>query len=93
MSGIDRLRTCWAEYFEQLYITEPLCSQLSTTGLQIVDADSPIGKTLSSHDKLREAVARLRGEMAVDLCNTSSEPLKAGGVTLICDLNEVLTAI
>lgn len=49
---MDRQRACWAEYFEQLMMRDPLNDQLRTSGLQFVDDDTPIDRTLPSLDEV-----------------------------------------
>ncbi|KAG0723224.1 putative protein in type-1 retrotransposable element R1DM [Chionoecetes opilio] len=83
----------WAEYFGQLFTVDPPTEQLHTTGLQAVDADPPIDETAPSLDKVREAVAKLKGGKAAGVCNISAELLKAGGEAMIRGLHAVLTAV
>ena len=83
----------WAEYFEQMFTVDPPSRQLQTAGLQILDADPPIGKIAPSIDDVKKAVTKLRGRKAADIYNISVELLKAGGEAMISGLLAVLTAI
>ena len=93
VSDMDGQRARWAEYFEQLYMVDPPSRQLTTTGLETLEADPPIDETPPSLDEVREAVARLRGGKAPGVCNISAELLKAGGEAMIHGLHAVLTAV
>ncbi|KAG0716601.1 LINE-1 reverse transcriptase [Chionoecetes opilio] len=93
VSDMDGQMARWAEYFGQLFTVDPPTEQLHTTGLQAVDADPPIDETAPSLDEVREAVAKLKGGKAADVCNISAELLKAGGEAMIRGLHAVLTAV
>ncbi|KAG0718623.1 Transient receptor potential channel pyrexia [Chionoecetes opilio] len=93
VSDMDGQMVRWAEYFEQLFTVDPPTEQLHTTGLQAVDADTPIDETAPSLDEVREAVAKLRGGKAAGICNISAELLKHGGEAMIRGLHAVLTVV
>ncbi|KAG0717717.1 Craniofacial development protein 2 [Chionoecetes opilio] len=79
VSDMDGQMARWAEYFGQLVTVDPPTEQLHTTGLQAVDADSPIDETAPSLDEVREAVAKLRGGKAAGVCNISAELSQSWG--------------
>ena len=83
----------WAEYFEQLFKVNPPSGRFQTTGLQVTDADPSVNEAAPSIDEVKEAVAKLRGRNAADICNISAELLKAGGEAMIHGLHAVLNAV
>ena len=70
---------CWAEYFQQLFMMDPPNRQLQTAKSQTVDAESPINKTLSTIDDVKETVVKLEDGKAAGTCNIGAELVKAGG--------------
>ena len=58
-----------------------------------LDADPPIDETAPSIGDVKEAVAKLRGGKAADICKISAELLKAGVEAMIRGLHAVLTAV
>ena len=57
-----------------------------------MDADPPINEVAPSIDKVKEAVAKLKGGKAAGICNISAELTKAGGEAMIHGLLAFLTA-
>ena len=93
MSDADGYMARWAEYFEQLLKVNPPSGRLQTTELQVMDADPPINETAPSIGEVKEAVAKLTDGKAADICNISTELLKAGDKVMIRGLHAVLTAV
>ena len=93
VSAVDEVRSCWAEYFEQLYVAEPPGRQLSLAGVQMSAADPPVDETPPSLAEVREAVNKLKCGKAAGICNVSAEMLKAGGEAMIRGLHAVLSAV
>ena len=93
VSDAEGYRARWAEYFEQLYRTDPPSGQLSVAGVQIPAADPPIDENPPSFAEVKEAVGKLRGGKAAGACNISAEMLKAGNDPMIHGLHAVLSAV
>ena len=93
VSAVDEVRSCWAEYFEQLYVAEPPSRQLSLAGVQMSAADPPVDETPPSLAEVREAVNKLKCGKAAGICNVSAEMLKAGGEAMTRGLHAVLSAV
>lgn len=55
--------------------------------------DPPTDESIPTFDKVRKAVARLKGGKTVGICNFSAELLKTGYEAMIRGLNAVLTAV
>ena len=68
-----------AEYFEQLFSVDPPSGQLQMVGLQTLDADLPIDKTVPSTDDVKEAVAKLRGGKAAGIHNIEGRAAQLWG--------------
>ena len=79
--------------YQQWFKVNPPSGQLQATGLQIMDAHPSINEAAPSIDKVKEAVAKLRGGKAAGLCNISAELLKAVGESMLRGLYAVLTAV
>lgn len=70
-------------------MTEPLSGEFPTTGLQSHKLIHPLMRPYPL-DEVTEALAKLQGGKASDVCNTSSELLRAGGPAMIHELHAVL---
>lgn len=57
MLDMDEQRASWTEYFEQLYMMNPMSGLLPNARLHIKNADPSVDEIASSLDDVKEAVA------------------------------------